>query len=166
MRSAGGHVTIAQSSDAHELRRLVGVTAWVVLEALTVEARFEGDRLYVEKTSRDLAVLLAIGKDRAAAAVRVLRDAGILVQCSNRSSNNSRFAPSRYEIRIPTTPIAKTKSAAAKPSKTKPTAQQPPVGATPDSARVSKPQSKRVQRPPVGDVRDDGWSGRLFEDET
>ena len=55
----------------------------------------------VATSARDLAGKLGIGKDRAAAALAVLRDAGLLVQVASSAGRSGRFVAHRYEIRLP-----------------------------------------------------------------
>ena len=60
-----------------------------------------GGGVTVAASARDLAVRLGVGKDRAAAALAVLRDEGLLVRIEARASRSARFVAHRYDIRLP-----------------------------------------------------------------
>ena len=78
------------------------MTAWVALEALAFAAVPDTrGGLAVATSARDLATKLGIGKDRAAAALAVLRDAGLLVPVASKAGRSGRFVEHRYEIRLP-----------------------------------------------------------------
>ena len=56
--------------EAAELRRVLGPTAWTVLEELAVQAQRDGSRLVVRSTNvRDIAGCLALNKDTVARAL-------------------------------------------------------------------------------------------------
>jgi hypothetical protein len=83
-------------------RERLGMTAWVALEALVLAATPDSRGAVVVATSaRDLGGRLGIGKDRAAAALAVLRDAGLLVPAAPNAGRSGRFVAHRYEIRLP-----------------------------------------------------------------
>ena len=84
-------------------RRQLGVLAWSVLEAVALAGAPEGGAWVATTNARDLAAQLGVGKDRVAAALGVLRAAGLLVSHASRDASTSRFAPSRYEVRLPLT---------------------------------------------------------------
>lgn len=93
------HVT----GDAAELRREVGPAAWFVLEYLALNATpTPGDGGWAVVTNvRAIAATLGIGKDRAATALHVLRDAGLVTVEQSKRAAGARFEPSRYRIHIP-----------------------------------------------------------------
>jgi len=84
-------------------RRHLGVVAWSVLEAVALAGAPEGGAWVATTNARDLAAQLGVGKDRVAAALGVLRAAGLVVSHTSRDTSTSRFAPSRYEVRLPLT---------------------------------------------------------------
>ena len=82
-------------------RRELGVVAWSVLEVVALAGSGEGGAWVTTTNVRDLAERLGIGKDRVAAALGVLRAAGLVVAHTSRESSRSRFVASRYEVRVP-----------------------------------------------------------------
>jgi hypothetical protein len=86
---------------AAHLRRAVGPTAWVVLEALVQSAEPTDTDDYIKRRSiRDLAIELGLAKDTVARAVRVLREVGVLGHKQGRG-NAGAFEPGRYVISLP-----------------------------------------------------------------
>jgi hypothetical protein len=80
------------------LRRMVGATAWVVLECLVADARVDGDGELVVATSvRGLAGALGLGRDAVASAVQALTVAG-LVRVESSRAVSGRFGASRYVV--------------------------------------------------------------------
>ena len=82
-------------------RRELGVVAWSVLEAVALAGASEGEAWVATTNARDLAARLGVGKDRVAAALGVLRAAGLVVAHTSRETRTSRFVASRYEVRLP-----------------------------------------------------------------
>lgn len=82
-------------------RRKLGVVAWSVLEAVALAGGDEDGAWVATTNVRDLASQLGIGKDRVAAALGVLRAAGLVVANTSRETRTSRFVASRYEVRLP-----------------------------------------------------------------
>jgi hypothetical protein len=104
-----GHIELLLGRDSRLLRERLGMTAWVALEALVFTAEPDGrGGVTVAASSRDLAVRLGVGKDRAAAALAVLRDAGLLGRIERRAGRSARFVAHRYEIRLPVSRSADT----------------------------------------------------------
>jgi hypothetical protein len=82
----------------HRLRRMVGPTAWVVLECLVADACADDDGEWVVATSvRGLAGKLGLGRDAVASAVQALAVAGLVRVESSRASSG-RFGASRYVV--------------------------------------------------------------------
>jgi hypothetical protein len=77
------------------------LVAWSVLEVLGLSGFDVEGRWVATTNARDVAARLGIGKDRAAAALSTLRDAGLVVPHRNRDAGSARFAASRYEVRLP-----------------------------------------------------------------
>ena len=88
-------------SASVEARRNLGVVAWSVLEVVALAGSDEDGAWVATTNARDLAARLGVGKDRVAAALGVLRAAGLVVIHTSRDTSTSRFAASRYEVRIP-----------------------------------------------------------------
>jgi DNA-binding transcriptional ArsR family regulator len=96
----GETVRLEITTDSDAARRELGVVAWSVLEVLALVGQ-DADRCWVATTNaRDLATRLGIGKDRVAAALGVLRQAGLVVAHTNRDARSARFAASCYEVRL------------------------------------------------------------------
>ena len=98
---ASTELAIDPASDA--ARRQLGVVAWSVLEVVALAGAAEDGAWVATTNARDLAARLGVGKDRVAAALGVLRAAGLVVSHTSRDASTSRFAPSRYEVRLPLT---------------------------------------------------------------
>ena len=100
--NGNGTVELRVDPGSGEVRRELGVAAWSVLELLALGGASDGSgRWMVYSNARDLARSLGIGKDRAAAALAVLRGAGLIAAHVERDQRSARFARSRYEIRLP-----------------------------------------------------------------
>jgi hypothetical protein len=95
----GPRLEIDEASDV--ARRELGAVAWSVLETLALAGTEEDGVWSATTNARDLARRLDIGKDRAAAALGVLRRAGVVVAHTTRERNTSRFTASRYEVQLP-----------------------------------------------------------------
>jgi hypothetical protein len=97
--SSGRSVTVLPGA-AH-LRRVVGPTAWVVLETLLHDAERTGSDEYVAHRSiRDLAAEIGLAKDTVARAIRALREVGLINHAQRRSGAGT-FDPGRYAISLP-----------------------------------------------------------------
>ena len=92
-----GRDELILTSASRALRRSVGPTAWVVLEALTADAVGDGDDLVVITSLRRLADELGLGRDAVAGAVQALAFAGRLRVESTRD-DGGRFGASRYVV--------------------------------------------------------------------
>lgn len=113
------HVVVIDSSS-EGARRELGAVAWSVLEALALSAAHEQGVWSAVTNARDLARGLGIGKDRAAAALGVLRRAGLVVAHTNRETTTSRFAASRYEVRLPVSGIDAPRGPSSQPVRSAP----------------------------------------------
>jgi hypothetical protein len=104
---AGGRVELRLAPESGLLRERLGMTAWVALEALVLAAEPDSrGGVTVAASARDLARRIGIGKDRAAAALAVLRGAGLLVPVASSAGRSGRFVAHRYEIRLPVSSMA------------------------------------------------------------
>jgi hypothetical protein len=119
----GGRATLRLNADSAQARRELGALAWAVLETLALDGGFDdADRWVACTNARDLGRRLNVGKDRAAAALATLRRAGLVVAHLGRAAGSARFAPSRYEVRVPVScttdaaPASDRTAAVARPS--------------------------------------------------
>ncbi len=98
---ADGHAELAVGTQSLDARRELGVVAWSVLEVLALGGSLDGSGRWVAHSNvREIGPRLGIGKDRAAAALTVLRGSGLVMAQVGRD-RGSRFAPSCYEVRLP-----------------------------------------------------------------
>lgn len=113
-------------------RRELGVVAWSVLEIVALAGQDE-DGVWVATTNvRDLAARLGVGKDRVATALGILRTAGLVVPHASRDTSTSRFAASRYEVRLPVSRVSEATAPAGLP-------RQPDVARQPARRRDAAP---------------------------
>jgi hypothetical protein len=103
-----GVVALELSAESESARRELGPVAWSVLETLALAGHEVDGQWMATTNARDLARRLGIGKDRAAAALRTLRDAGLVVTTTSRDAKSARFAASSYEIHLPVSADADT----------------------------------------------------------
>lgn len=94
--------TIGVGPKAHELRRYVGPTSWVVLEEMMQAATGPADRLVAEVSIRSLAASLGLAKDTVARAVRRLRDLGV-IEAEQPRSERGVFQAGSYRLAVPPT---------------------------------------------------------------
>jgi hypothetical protein len=99
--AADGRVELLLGSESEQHRRRLGMTAWLTLQSLVFDATLLDDRLVVATSARHVAARLGIGKDRGAAALTVLRDAGLLTRLATRDAPSARFVAARYTINLP-----------------------------------------------------------------
>jgi hypothetical protein len=89
---------IVVTAAGRRVRRMVGPTAWVVLECLVADAcTDEGGVVALASSVRGLAVELGLGRDAVASAVEALAVAG-LVRVETSRSSSGRFGASRYVV--------------------------------------------------------------------
>jgi DNA-binding transcriptional MocR family regulator len=118
--------TIVLGPAAHELRRHVGPTAWVVLEEMLQRSSTDGDEVVAEVSVRALAASLELAKDTVARAIRRLRELGAIEATQARASCGS-FDAGSYRITVPAVclslvcpPQRPVSSSAARPSSARP----------------------------------------------
>jgi DNA-binding transcriptional MocR family regulator len=118
--------TIVLGPAAHELRRHVGPTAWVVLEEMLQRSTGDGDEVVAEVSVRALAASLELAKDTVARAMRRLRELGAIEATQARASCGS-FDAGSYRITVPAVclslvcrPQRPVSSSAARPSSARP----------------------------------------------
>jgi hypothetical protein len=90
---------------AHELRRYVGPTAWVVFEEMVGRSTGDGDHLTAQVSIRALASSLGLAKDTVARAVRRLREIELIVAEQRRTTVGS-FDAGSYRLAVPEPCIA------------------------------------------------------------
>ena len=93
--------TIVVGPAAHELRRHVGATSWVVLEEMMQATTGPADRPVAEVSIRSLAASLGLAKDTVTRAVRRLRDVGV-IEIEQRRSERGLFQTGVYRLAAPT----------------------------------------------------------------
>jgi DNA-binding transcriptional MocR family regulator len=94
-----GSASLAIDARARDLRRGVGLTAWIALEELLLDAAPQPfGSLSVQVSGRVLAARLGVSKDTAAAALRRLASAGLVRREDHRDAARGVFAHSVYVI--------------------------------------------------------------------
>jgi hypothetical protein len=126
-----GVVALELSAESEPARRELGPVAWSVLEALAFTGQDIDGQWMATTNARDLARRLGIGKDRAAAALRTLRDAGLVVTTTSREASTSRFAASSYKVRVPVAEVAAVSIAELAPPPPRTARTRPPRRAQP-----------------------------------
>lgn len=130
--------TIVIGPAAHELRRYVGVTSWVVLEEMMQTATGPADRLVAEVSIRSLAASLGLAKDTVTRAVRRLRDVGV-IEVEQRRSERGVFQAGVYRLAVPTPCLAVVDSTTqrSRTSLTKSPRRNPSTTPSPDSQQLA-----------------------------
>lgn len=125
------------TSDAAQLRRTLGPTAWGVLEelALTGEPDAAARQLVAVTSARRLAAWLGLSKDTVAAALRRLSIERLVTRCDHRDDMTGTFARSTYEVTLP--PGLERQELV--PSTVATTAMAPGCGGRSERARVLQP---------------------------
>ncbi len=96
----GSPPTLAVGPGGTALRRRLGPTAWVVLEAVVAQAHdAEGD-LVVDASVRSLASEVGLAKTTVARALTKLRECGLVTFTQTRASDGA-FGAGRYVIALP-----------------------------------------------------------------
>jgi DNA-binding transcriptional MocR family regulator len=133
--------TIVLGPAAHELRRHVGPTAWVVLEEMLQRSTGDGDEVVAEVSVRALAASLELAKDTVARAMRRLRELRAIEATQARASCGS-FDAGSYRITVPAVCLSpagpsqpSALSPAPRPSRAAPPSAAPPSSAPPSSSR-------------------------------
>ena len=78
--------TLLLGSSSIALRRMLGPTAWIVLEEIALRSTVVGERRVARVSIRTIAGSLGIAKDTAARAVRRLRAAGVVTGVQQRTA--------------------------------------------------------------------------------
>jgi len=123
--------SIVLGPAAHELRRHVGPTAWVVLEEMLQRSTSDGDQIVAQVSIRSLGSSLGLAKDTVARAVRRLRELGTIEAVQARATSGA-FDAGSYRLTIPAVCL----SLACPP--------QPPVPSS--AARPSSSRSSSARR--------------------
>ncbi len=102
MRQPGAATpALAVTAPARDLCRALGLTAIVVLQDVTLDARIDPTgQLVAETNVRRIAAHLGISKDTAARALVRLVDAGLVTRGGKRRGTNGAFASSGYELHL------------------------------------------------------------------
>jgi Winged helix-turn-helix DNA-binding len=82
------------------LRRRLGPTAWVVLEAAVALAHDAGGDLVLDASARALALEVGLSKNTVARALSMLRESGLVTFMQTRG-NDGEFGAGRYVIALP-----------------------------------------------------------------
>lgn len=85
-------------AGARKLRRLVGPTAWAVLEDLAADAHPEGSRLVAHTNVRRLADNLGLSKDTTARSLRRLVGAALVTRVEEPRAADGTFARAAYVL--------------------------------------------------------------------
>jgi DNA-binding transcriptional MocR family regulator len=85
---------------AHELRRHVGATAWVVLEEMLQRSTGDGDQAVAQVSIRSLVASLGLAKDTIARAMRRLGELGAIEAHQERTSSGV-FDAGSYRVTVP-----------------------------------------------------------------
>jgi DNA-binding transcriptional ArsR family regulator len=85
---------------AHELRRRIGPTAWVVLEEMLQRSSAGGGQVVAEVSIRSLGSSLGLAKDTVGRALRRLRELGAIEARQQRTSSGP-FDAGSYRITVP-----------------------------------------------------------------
>ena len=92
--------TIKLGPAAHELRRHVGPTTWVVLEEMLQRSTGDDDHVVAQVSIRSLASSLGLAKDTVTRAVGRLRDLGV-IDASQGRSRSGVFEAGSYRLAVP-----------------------------------------------------------------
>jgi DNA-binding transcriptional MocR family regulator len=130
--------TIVIGPAAHELRRYVGATSWMVLEEMMQAATGPADRLVAEVSIRSLAASLGLAKDTVTRAVRRLRDVGV-IEVEQRRSERGVFEAGVYRIIVPAPCLAVVASTTqrSRTSPTKPRRRNPSTTPSSDPSQLA-----------------------------
>ncbi len=131
----------------------LGTTAWVVLEALALEAVVDDGALVVRTSARAIAEAVSASKDTAAGALRRLADAG-LVERRRQHRAGGRFGAGSYVLLLPAGLATNALAAVAHPGGTDdaftgyPTSTHPVLPTHPSSTPTPRPT--HPPQPPPG----------------
>jgi DNA-binding transcriptional MocR family regulator len=151
--------TIKLGPAAHELRRHVGPTTWVVLEEMLQRSTGDDGHVVAQVSIRSLASSLGLAKDTVTRAVGRLRDLGV-IDASQGRSRSGVFEAGSYRLAVPAVCLSPAGPQLAGPSQ--PSALSPaprPCCAAPPSA----PRSSSAARPSPPARRSSGQLSLLPE---
>lgn len=95
---ADDHHLVLDLARVEQVRRTVGPTPWVVLEALAGRSAASQPVVEIESSARDLADVLGLSKDTVARALRVLARAELVRRVDRRSDRTGRFTATTYVV--------------------------------------------------------------------
>jgi DNA-binding transcriptional MocR family regulator len=146
--------TIVLGPAAHELRRHVGPTAWVVLEEMLQRSTPSGAHVVAEVSIRSLGSSLGLAKDTVARAVRRLRELGAIESHQVRTSAGV-FDAGSYRVTVPAVCLSPAGSS-------EPSALSPAPRAS-CAAPPSAPRASSAARPSPSARRSSGQLSLLSE---
>jgi DNA-binding transcriptional ArsR family regulator len=92
---------VVLDADSGHLRRVLGPTAWVVLEELILRSSGTDERSEAQVSVRALAASLGLAKDTVGRALQRLRAAGLVASCEQRRERAGTFDAGTYVIDLP-----------------------------------------------------------------
>ena len=125
--------TIKLGPAAHELRRHVGPTTWVVLEEMLQRSTGDDDHVVAQVSIRSLASSLGLAKDTVTRAVGRLRDLGV-IDASQARARSGVFEAGSYRLAVPA--VCLSPAGPSQPSALSP-APRPCCAAPPSAPRSS-----------------------------
>jgi len=136
--------TIVLGPGAHELRRHVGPTAWVVLEEMLQRSTSDGDDVVAQVSIRALASSLGLAKDTVTRAVGRLRDLGV-IDASQARARSGVFEAGSYRLAVPAACLspAGPPQPPALSSAPRPSCAAPPSAPRSSSAARPSPSARR-----------------------
>ena len=135
--------TIVLGPAAHELRRHVGPTAWVVLEEM-LQRSTGNDHVVAQVSIRSLASSLGLAKDTVNRAVGRLRDLGV-IEAAQARARSGVFDAGSYRLVVPAvclSPAGPTQPSAFSPA-ARPSCAAPPSAPRASSAARPSPSARR-----------------------
>jgi DNA-binding transcriptional ArsR family regulator len=129
---------------AHELRRRIGPTAWVVLEEMLQRSSAGGGQVVAEVSIRSLGSSLGLAKDTVGRALRRLRELGAIEARQQRTSSGP-FDAGSYRITVPA--VCLSLDSAPQPPASSPAARRPAPAPSPSpSPSPASASSSSVRR--------------------
>ena len=135
--------TIKLGPAAHELRRHVGPTAWVVLEEM-LQRSTGNDHVVAQASIRSLASSLGLAKDTVNRAVGRLRDLGV-IEAAQARARSGVFDAGSYRLVVPAvclSPAGPTQPSAFSPA-ARPCCAAPPSAPRSSSSASPSPSARR-----------------------
>ncbi len=143
--------TIKLGPAAHELRRHVGPTAWVVLEEM-LQRSTGNDHVVAQVSIRSLASSLGLAKDTVTRAVGRLRDLGV-IEAAQARARSGVFDAGSYRLVVPAvclSPVHPSQPSVASPARA-------------TSLSCASPRSSSAARPSPSARRSSGQLSLLLE---